>query len=461
MRNCISTRITRPLSALSVLSIVLPIVLSIVLSSFSVAALAEERSLVLIHTNDFHGHIKQENEYAGAARIAALVKQTRANRDGVLVLDAGDAISGTPVSTMFKGAPIFEVLNMVGYDAGAIGNHEFDHGYERIEKFREIADYPLLSANAFAPGGNLIADSPALIQEVNGITIAIIGLITDYTPNMITPTGNEGISFGPPLYSLAAVVRAVRPHVDLVIAVSHVGHEEEKQLARDIDGIDIIVGGHSHTLVDPPVRVNDTYVVQANYYGTHVGYLDMMVDVDKGGITHLKGGLIPAAELPPPDPAVEAKVAEWEARVEELVDIQIAEADKTYTRPELRPILEAILADATDTPFGFYNMGGIRDTIREGTITARHIWNIEPFGNTLVTVTTDGATLKKILTMDGEQHYRIDEIIDDKIYTFGTNSFVGAQAKRRSPDAVIVSDKGLLVRDVLIDHIKLYGVVKP
>jgi 2',3'-cyclic-nucleotide 2'-phosphodiesterase (5'-nucleotidase family) len=232
-------------------------------------------------------------------------------------------------------------------------------------------------------------------------------------------------------------------------------------LARDIAGIDIIVGGHSHTLVDPPVKVNSTYVVQANYYGTHVGYLDMMVDTDRGGITRLKGGLIPAAELPQPDPAVEAKVAEWEARVEEIVDIKIAEADKTYTRQELRPILESILADATETSFGFYNMGGIRDTIREGDITARHIWNIEPFGNTLVTVTTDGATLKTILAMDGEQHHRIDEIEEGKLYTFGTNSFVGAQAKRRSPDTVTVSDKGVLVRDVLIDYVRQYGVVKP
>ena len=96
------------------------------------AGFADQRKLVILHTNDFHGRISQENEYAGAARITSFVKQTRKEHPGVLVLDAGDSISGTPVSTMFKGVPIFEVLNKVGYDAAAIGNHEFDHGYQPV-----------------------------------------------------------------------------------------------------------------------------------------------------------------------------------------------------------------------------------------------------------------------------------------------------------------------------------------
>ncbi|MCB1692420.1 MAG: bifunctional metallophosphatase/5'-nucleotidase, partial [Pseudomonadales bacterium] len=384
-------------------------------------ALAAEKDLVIIHTNDFHGHIQHENEYAGAARIAAFVKQVRATNDGVLVLDAGDAISGTPVSTMFKGAPIFEVLNLVGYDAGAIGNHEFDHGYERIEKFREIANYPLLSANAFGPTGDLLADAPMLIKQVNGIRVGIIGLITDYTPNMITPTGNEGISFAPPMYTLAATVRAIRPHVDLLIALSHVGHEEEKQLARTVPGIDIIVGGHSHTKVDPPAHVGDTWVVQADHYGKYVGELNVTVDTDAHRMTAFKGKLVAAADLPPPDPAVQKVVDEWEAKVASIVDVKIASTNHTWTQVEMQPVLEGILAEATDTAFGFYNMGGIRDVFREGAITARDVWNIEPFGNSLVTVTTDGATLKKIFMMDGERHPGLADLRNDDMYTFGTN----------------------------------------
>lgn len=418
---------------------------------------AAQRNLIVIHTNDFHGHIRQEVEYAGAARIAALVKQTRVHHDGVLVLDAGDSISGTPVSTLFKGAPIFEVMNMIGYDAGALGNHEFDYGYERIEKFREIADFPLLSANAFAPAGDLIADAPTLIKEISGIRVAIIGLITDETPDIVTPTGNKDIMFAPPMYSLAALVRAVRPHVDLVILLSHVGHEEERQLAKEVDGVDLIVGGHSHTLVEPE-RAGRTWIVQANRYGTHVGYLDMMVDTDNGGITEFDGKLIPAADLPAPDLDVANAVNDWEAKVEAQVDVEIGTADRQFTDEELLPLIESILARQAGTRFGFYNLGGIRDNIRPGKVTARNMWNIEPFGNTLVTVTTDGATLKSIVSMDGATHAGIGRIDDEATYTFATSSFVAALAKRRSPDTVSVSDKGVLVRDLLIDYIRQNGL---
>ena len=276
------------------------------------AGFADQRKLVILHTNDFHGRISQENEYAGAARITSFVKQTRQEHPGVLVLDAGDSISGTPVSTMFKGVPIFEVLNKVGYDAAAIGNHEFDHGYQQFLEFKEIANHPLLSANAFAPDGSLLGDAPALIKTINGIKIGIIGLITEHTPNMITPSGNEGISFSPADEMLKAMVTALRPQVDLLIVVSHVGHEPEKNLAKNIDGVDLIVGGHSHTKVLTPIKINDTYVVQAGHYGAYVGKVEMTVDTDLDKLTSFSGTLISAADLPAPDKAVERLVKRWE-----------------------------------------------------------------------------------------------------------------------------------------------------
>ena len=101
---------------------------SLYLGTFSFPAIAEELELVIVHTNDFHGHIKEEKNYAGAARISAFVLQQRERHPRVIFLDAGDAISGTPVSTMFKGLPIFEVMNLMNYDVGLLGNHEFEDG---------------------------------------------------------------------------------------------------------------------------------------------------------------------------------------------------------------------------------------------------------------------------------------------------------------------------------------------
>ncbi|MFT6117609.1 MAG: 2',3'-cyclic-nucleotide 2'-phosphodiesterase (5'-nucleotidase family), partial [Candidatus Azotimanducaceae bacterium] len=418
----------------------------------------EKRQLVIIHTNDFHGHIQQTDEYAGAARIAALVNESRAQNPGVLVLNAGDSISGTPVSTLFNGLPIFEVLNKVGYNASALGNHEFDHGYKQIKQFRRIANYPLLSANALGPDGELIADDDSLVMQINGIRVGIIGLITDNTPNMIIPTGNENLTFSAPEATLRAQVEKLDPLVDLVIVLSHVGHEEERALAAAVDNIDIIVGGHSHTRVDPPVRINNTYVVQANHYGADVGYLNIEVDTTTHSMSQFSGKLIRANDLPAPDPSVAALVNHWEQKVAKVVDHPIATAARDYTKEELQVFFEDLIAAETGADFGFYNMGGIRDRIRQGTVTMRTIWQIEPFGNSMVTVTASGAVVKNMLTMDDEIHHRFSEVDDAQIYRVATNGFVAAQLNRSAPGQITIQDANELMRDVLIRLIKAAGI---
>ena len=434
------------------------IVALFLLSATVTSAGVADQKLVILHTNDFHGRISQEDEYAGAARITSFVKQTRKEHPGVLVLDAGDSISGTPVSTMFKGVPIFQVLNKIGYDAAAIGNHEFDYGYQQFLEFKEIANHPLLSANAFAPDGSLLADAPALIKTINGIKIGIIGLITEHTPQMITPSGNEGISFSPADEMLKAMVTALRPQVDLLIVVSHVGHEPEKKLAKNIDGVDLIVGGHSHTKVLPPVKINDTYVVQAGHYGAYVGKIEVTVDTDLDKLTSFSGTLIPAADLPAPDKAVDRLVKRWEKKVARKVDFKIATSKRDYTKKEMQPFLEQILAEAAGADFGFYNMGGIRDHFRTGPVSARHIWNIAPFGNTIVTVTGKGSAIKQMLLREDGEHHRVPELADGQQYTVATSNFVAAQTQKTLGDQIKLDNRTALVRDVLIDYLKSNGI---
>jgi 5'-nucleotidase/UDP-sugar diphosphatase len=425
---------------------------------FSGQLSADQKQLVILHTNDFHGRIAEEGEYAGAARIAALVKETRALYPGVLVLDGGDRVSGTPVSTMFKGVPIHEVLNEVGYDAAALGNHEFDHGYKQMLKFKEIADYPFVSANAFAPDGSLLADAPALVKTVNGVKVGIIGLITETTPSHVIPSGNEGVSFSPAEETLRAMVAALRPQVDLLIVLSHVGHEEEKDLARDVPGVDIIIGGHSHTKVLPPIKIGETYVAQAGYYGAYVGKIEVTVDTETDSMVTFEGTLIPAAELPAPIKKVDRLVKRWEKKVARKVDFKIASADRDYTKLEMQPFLQKILADATGADLGFYNMGGIRDIFREGPVTARTIWNIEPFSNQLVTITAKGGIIKAILAAEPSQAVRMANLVDDQNYTLATSNYIAAQSGQFFDNTVVVKNQSVLVRDVLIDYVSVNGL---
>jgi len=422
-------------------------------------AVGEERRLIILHTNDFHGRIKQENEFAGAARITAFVNQVRENNEAVLFLNAGDSISGTPVSTLFEGIPIFEVMNMMGYDAAALGNHEFDHGFRQIEKFRDIANYPLLSINAYSPNGELLADAPLLVKDIAGIKVAIIGVITEQTPRMIIPLGNEDIYFADPKEAVESAVSGLCGKVDVMIVLSHVGHEEELVLARETNCIDVIVGGHSHTVVDPGVMVGQTLVVQAGKYGSHVGIIELNVDTKTNKMLSVKSELIPAKELPGPAPEVAAAVKAWTDRVAGQVDYEIAKVSRDYSKEELQIILEDILADATGAEFGFYNMGGIRDILRKGSVTARNIWTIEPFGNNLVTIRAKGSIVRRMLGKgQDDPHRRAASIDNDRTYLVATNSFIGSHVKKDDPDAVEITYDQALIRYVIIDYIKEHGL---
>ena len=417
------------------------------------------KELVVLHTNDFHGHIQQEGKYAGAAKIAAFVKEIKAQHPAVLFLDAGDAISGTPVSSMFEGEPIFDVMNSMDYDVGLIGNHEFDHGYKKIERFRAIANHPLLTANAFGPDGELLGDAPYLLLNLNGIRVGIIGLITETAPTLFSPTGNEGLTFLNPADQLSELVPMLRPKTDVLILLSHIGHDAERLLAEEFQDLDLIIGGHSHTLVQHPARVGKTLVAQANHYGSHLGLIKITLpDTGQRAPLVIQGDLIAANELPDGDPATQALVSSYEAKVEDQVDIKIAFLRKNYSKTELQPILENILAEAIGADLGYYNRTGIRDVLSAGEVTARMIWNLEPFGNTLVKLTLTGADLLILLSQEPSLHHAVDAIDPERRYQLATNSFIASHATLAFGDAITAVDTGILVRDILIQQIKANGL---
>lgn len=428
------------------------------LASVSLSASAE--TLHIIHTNDFHAHIQADKNDAGAARIAAFASQVRKESDAVLMLDAGDSISGTPVSSVFEGEPIFEVMNLMGYDIGLLGNHEFDHGYRKIKAFLDIAQFPLLSANAIDPEGQLIADAPYWLGDVGDIKVGVIGLTTPDTPSLTTPKGNEGITVSAVAEILPSLIRELRPKVDVLILLTHLGHDNELALAEAFPSIDLIIGGHSHTLVPHPVKVGTTWVAQADHYGKHVGLIAIEVNLEAEGraVTALSGGLVSALELTDKDPEVEALVNHYEAQVAERVNQTITLSRRAYSSDELQPILEDMLKTALDADLGFYNRGGIRDSLPEGPISARMIWNIEPFGNSLVRLSIKGSDLLILLSQEQTLHHAVEAIDPERRYTLATNSFIGSHAKLAFGDAVSLQDTGLMIRDVLIGHIKDHGL---
>ena len=417
-------------------------------------------TLVVLHTNDFHGYISPDGDRsAGLARVATYFNDERARRSKVLALDAGDCVSGTPVSTLFQGRPIFEVMTAVGYDAAVLGNHEFDYGWREILAYRDIADFPLLSANAHGPAGELIADAPFATLSLEDLRVGIIGITTERTREFTTAEGNEGVTFDGEIASVSAVVDSLKAHVDIVILLSHAGHVADSTLAESVDDIDLIVSGHNHTVVSPPQIVRDTPIVRAGAYTSHVGHVQLLYDHEAEQVTKVEGSVVPAAELPPPDPEVAAIVAKWEDRVSELVDITIGHTERDWSQEEMYMLVEHILATRSGSDIGFYNKGGVRNRLYQGDITVRHIWTIHPFGNQLAIVQIRGQDIGgKLLERLTAAGTALDP---DHLYTVATNSFAAELTRRELliGTAKSVQIEEVLIRDLVIDYIKEGGAI--
>ncbi|MBI2267378.1 MAG: metallophosphatase [Armatimonadetes bacterium] len=219
----------------------------------------EEHTLLILHTNDFHGHLSPwvnkalappPREIGGSAYMAALIRKYREKNPRALLLDAGDIAQGTMVSNLFKGAPVLAVMNALKYDAGTLGNHEFDWGLPATLGMIKQARFPVLCANvrSRATGKLLPGTRPYVILKEGDIKIGLIGLITPETPQVTHPKNVKGLEFLPPLEVIRRYYPIVKSHgADLVMALSHCGLGEDRQIARGTNLLDAIIGGHSHT----------------------------------------------------------------------------------------------------------------------------------------------------------------------------------------------------------------------
>ena len=435
--------------------IIIPVLILVVFSS--IACSSKTESVYIIHTNDFHGRIYGGDGSAGFANIAGFIQDKKSMRADVLVLDAGDFTSGTAVSTLFKGESVIRIMSEMGYDAVTLGNHEFDHGWKNTERLENISSIPFICANAFKPDGTLVADNAYKLYEIDGVTVGIIGIIAENTPLMIVKSGNENLKFKSEIEILSDLVPKVRKQCDILIVLSHAGIKKDRQIASQIAGIDIIVGGHSHKLIEHPEKVSNTYIVQAHCNGTDIGWLDVIVDCDADTLIALDGGVINQVNLTLRDHDVQALVDNWDNKVAAQIDIKIASASKSYTIIELHKLFADILKDVKDADLGFMNRGGIRDDIIEGPVTIRDIWEVFPFENLVTVVSVRGGDIEGHF----KEYTRIMELtlLEDKVYKIVTNNYVGDHVEEFfGPKASITENTQLPVKDVVIDYIRKNGL---
>ncbi len=407
-------------------------------------------TVTILHTNDVHAHLLPDDKGRGGwAAIAALIKQEKRDRPDVLALDAGDMTQGTPVSSIFNGTPIFHVMNECGYDFAVLGNHEFDNGTRYTREFMEIASFPLLSANVLE-NGELVADAPVALVDVDGVRVGIIGITT--SDAIFQP----GVSFLTPEEVVEKHVPALDEEADLIVALTHLGVERDRELAAATEGIDVIVGGHSHTELARPELVGETWIVHAGSYGLHLGRLELSIDLETEKLVAVNGELIrvPARGVDP-DPAAAKVIADWEGRVAGQMDVKIGHNPVEQPIPEVRAHIERIWRSTYGTDFAFQNPGGTRDYLPAGDILIRHIWSAMPFDNTLVIVDLARDEVRTILP-DAE----FTEA--KELYTVVTNSFVGDRMRSsfRLPEERI---RLILTswRDPILNYVRQHGHLNP
>ena len=253
--------------------------------------------VTLLHTNDMHSHIEpfgpgngQLSGQGGMARRAALVKQLRKDNANVLLLDAGDVFQGTPYFNQFKGRLEYKLMSMMGYDAATLGNHDFDNGVEGLLAAMEEATFPFVNCNFDIKGAPALAKriQPWLVRDLPGIRVGITGVCLPFS-GLVSPKNHAGLLWMDPVACLKPVVKHLRDveKVDLVVLLSHLGYDlkgeglDDLTLPRLVPGIDAIIGGHSHTFLDQPTRIQqpsgETLIFQVGIGGVVLGRMDFAV----------------------------------------------------------------------------------------------------------------------------------------------------------------------------------------
>lgn len=406
--------------------------------------------LTVLHTNDHHGRFwaNSDGEYGLAAR-KTLIDKVRAEVGAagghVLLLDGGDVNTGVPESDLQDAEPDFKGMNLLGYDAAAIGNHEFDKPLAVLEKQRQWSKFPLLSANVYNKSTGQRMFEPYRIFERGGYRIAVMGLTTEDTHKMVMQSNVANVEFRKAADEAARLVPELRGRADMVIAATHMGHYADGksgvnapgdvEMARAVKGIDLIVGGHSQNPVcmsaenkrndayvpgQPcaPDRQNGAWIVQAHEWGKYVGRADFVIDAGK--VELVKYQLLPVnlkqrVSGQPPKLYGEALVEDAAVRdflkpfqdngqarllvpVGETVGVFDGDRSRVRAQPtNLGYLIARAMMQRTAADLAIMNAGGVRDSLPAGKITYRDVLKVQPFGNQISLVRLSGAELLKYL----------------------------------------------------------------
>jgi 5'-nucleotidase/UDP-sugar diphosphatase len=382
-----------------------------------ICSLGWAQELTILSLSEYHGHLLPDGDgIGGLAQVGTIVDEVRAETGGnVLVVNTGDILIGTVMSSAFRGVPDIEAMNIIDFDALLLGNHEFDFGIAHMDLLENLANFPFLSTNLV--GTYHLGVEAAVLKEVAGINVAIFGITN---PNLydVTSPETKNLVLADSMTVVRNAVHSVQNWAHVVILLTHQSTREDFKMLQLLDGVDLIIGGHSpgwngmylpRMAFDPSLpngapevstAASTAVLVKAPSFTEAISRVDLTIE--GGKVIRRTAVNIPVQGFDP-HPAVAALIEDYESNLSDRLNqvIGIAEVTLDGERDNVRSVetnLGNLIADSLRTGFpeadiGFANGGGIRNTISKGNITLGSLLEVHPWGNSIVTFDLTGTQL--------------------------------------------------------------------
>ena len=364
-----------------------------------------EKEIVIISTNDIHGSIEQ------FPKLATFVEQIKAKHPNVILVDAGDRFTGNPYvdHAKEKGLPVISLMNDLGYEIGTLGNHEFDFGQKTLRARINDATFPIVCANINSSRGELDSIPPYYIIKKDGIRLGFLGLVqtgADHIPS-VNPEQLKDITFDHYLDKVADY-RSLKQQCDVLIGLTHLGVDEDSTLATRMPELDIIIGGHSHTLLKTPKEVNNVMIGQTGLKLQYAGLTILKFKQGKLSERSYQSCLIDTITRIDSSMTQKVKYFIDQPKFKEVIG---ATSLPFKSQESIGNIVTDAMTHSTASDFAFYNQGGIRlSELPQGNITLETILSIEPFGNHIVIHELSLSDIKTLILNHFNQEDRIIDL---------------------------------------------------
>lgn len=375
------------------------------------------KNFTILHSNDMHGDFLAEvggakgNLIGGLALLSGYINRVRRDEENVLYVISGDMLQGSIIDSEYRGISTIEIMNYLAPDVVTLGNHEVDYGLPHLLFLEKMANFPIVNANLYISKYNRRLMQPYVVLNVAGFDIMFIGIITEAILQSLKMDEQIAtfISLEDASREVGRICNAYKDEdIDLTVLLTHIGFESDQELAAMLKpewGVDMIIGGHSHTILEQPAVVNDILIAQAGMGTDQIGRFDIVVDDDTNSIVDWQWHLIPVDDdLAEPDEELHKFIGSFKTEVDRKYNTVVCRLARKLTHPRreeetaLGNLFADIFAQRAQADVMFLGSGSIRGTELGPLVTLGNLRSIFAFDDTLFKLTVTGAQLKRIFS---------------------------------------------------------------